>query len=278
MQTLLADTLERSGNILGGIDTQLTVPKRLDPDLPTELGGIDLRAALEALQSSATIYGRLSAATPTDTDLRGRLENILRRIGRLDLALGALPEALASHKAALAIGSELLVADPGNTDWKRRVEVEHELLNYVQMARRDYDNALVESRDALDIAQKLFDLDPTNLAWRRDLGGRLTNVGLALRANGDSTTAQASFDKALDVRRETVKLYPSVVSARVELVLALYRVGKWGPPQKAAGLFREALQELDELKRAGTLPKVHENWAPFIRECLAQIEASDAPK
>ena len=278
LQTLLADALERSGNILGGIDTEFTVPRRLDPALPTESRGIDLKAALEAFQSSATIFRHLSAATPTDTDLRGRLENILRRIGRLDLALGALPEALATHKEALAISSELLAADPGNTDWKRRVEVEHELLNYVQMARRDYDDALAESRDGLDIAQRLFDLDPSNLRWRRDLGGRLTNVGLALRAKGDSTTAQASLDKALDLRRETVKLYPDDVSAQVEFVLALYRVGNWGPPQKATPLLREALQVLDEMKRAGTLPKPNESWAPFIRERLAQIEASDAPK
>ena len=256
----------------------MTARSQLDPALPVEPGAIDLKAALEAYQSSATIFRRLSAATPTDTDLRINLENILIRMGDLDLALGAFPDALATHKQALAISSELLAADSGNTDWKRRVEVNHNKLYTVRMATRDYDDALAQIRDSLNIAQKLFDLDPSNLRWWRDLCVSLSGVGMALRRQGDAATAQGNLTKALDCSRDMAKQHPDDVPARIEFVLALYRTGNGEPPQKAAGLFREALQGLDALKLAGTLPKANENWVPFIRERLTRIEASDPPK
>ena len=182
------------------------------------------------------------------------------------------------HKEALAISSELLAADSGNTDWKRRVEVNHNKLYTVQMATRDYDDALAQSRDALNIAQKLFDLDPRNLRWWRDLCVSLSDVGIALRRQGDVAAAQGNLSKALDCSREMAKRHPDDVPARIEFAFSLYTLGNGESPQMAARHFREALQELDELKRAGTLPKANENWVPFIRKRLAQIEASDAPK
>jgi tetratricopeptide (TPR) repeat protein len=270
--------LLRLGNILGGINTAMAVPRRLDPELPMDSKGVNLKAALEAYESSGAIIRRLSTATPTDTDLRSRLENILIRTGDLDLELGALPEALATHKEALAISSELLAADSGNTDWKRRVEVNHAKLWSVHMARRDYDAALAQSRDALDIAEKLFDLDPRNVTWRRDMCGSLNRVGLALRALGDAMAAQANLSKALDICRETAKLRPDDVSARIQLVIGLYAVGRGEPPQEAALLFHEALRELDEMQRTGTLPKANKNWTSFIRDRLSQLEANNGSK
>ena len=90
-----------------------------------------------------------------------------------------------------------------------------------------------------------------------------------------SFSALLDGDGELAICRDTAKLYPNDISARIQLAFGLYAAGKGEQPENAEPLFREALQELDEMQRAETLPKANENWAPFIRERLVQIEAGD---
>ena len=274
LMILLADTLERAGNINGGISTAFTVPKKLDPELPVPSEGLDSRAALAAFEESAKAFRKLVAADGSDADAHARLENILIRIGDLQISTGALDAALASHKEALTISSELLSADSGNTEWKRRVEVNHAKLFFVYMARRDFDEALAQAKKSEEIGRRLYDLDPQNFLWRRDYGGRLRNLGLALRARKDTPAARENFDSALAVSRETALRHPNDPVAHIELALSLYFAGRERASDEAAPLFREAVAELEGLERKGEMPKANANWADFIRKKLATIEAA----
>ncbi len=169
---LLADGLERSGNIRGGITTAWTQSLKLDSAQPTDQTGLDYMASLSDYEESREILRAMVAQDPTDTGIRGRLENILMRIGDLKLATKANSDALLAHKEALVISSELLSHDPGNTEWKRRVEVNYQKLQSVYAAQGETGAALTAAQKSLEIAQQLIDINSGNLLWRHDLCAR----------------------------------------------------------------------------------------------------------
>ena len=277
-QILLADGLERSGNISGGIPTAMTVPTRLDLALPVDQAGIDYAAALASFEESSKILHVLVAQDPTNTDLRARLENILIRIGDLYLARGIFADALAAHKEALSISSDLLSADSGNVEWKRRVEINYGKLQSVYSAQRDFDAALIAAQESLEIATRLSDLDRGNLRWRRDLCASYRGLGRTQRDKDDKADALASYNKALLECRETASRYASNPAVRVELAFTSYQASKGRSADSAAPLLREALSILEHLDRVGALPKANANWAPFIRDKIAKLGSSDVSK
>ena len=273
---LLADGLERSGNISGGITTAWTQATKLDPAQPTNREGLDYKAALSSFEESREILQALVTENPTNTDVRARLENILMRIGDLRLAMGAFAEALSAHKEALAISSELLSQDSGNTEWKRRVEINYQKLQSVYAAQGDKDAALTAAQESLEIAKRLIDIDPGNLLWRHDLCGRYGGLGGTQRAEGDDVGARDNYRKAVAFCRETASRYPSDVQSQLRLAGALYGASKGRSADEAAPLLQESLGILEDLDRVGTLPKANANWAPFIRNKLTALGNSGA--
>lgn len=63
-------------------------------------------------------------------------------------------------------------------------------------------------------------------------------------------------------------MFPTDVAAQIELALCLYRAGRARPSDEAAPMYREAIDRLDALAEAKTLPKANSNWAPFIQKQL----------
>jgi tetratricopeptide (TPR) repeat protein len=277
-RVLLADGLERAGNISGGVPTAWNQGTKLDSAQPTNRAGLDYEAALSSFEESREILQALVTENPTNTDFRARLENILMRIGDLRLAMGAIAEALSAHKEALAISSELLSQDSGNTDWKRRVEVSYQKLQSVYAAQRDKDAALTAAQESLQIAKRLIDIDPGNLLWRHDLCARYGGLGGAQRAKGDDADALDNYRKAIAFCRETASRYPSDVQSQLRLAAALYGASKGRSADEALPLLREALGILENLDRAGALPKANASWAPFVRDKIAALGQSGVSK
>jgi tetratricopeptide (TPR) repeat protein len=275
---LLADGLERAGNISGGITTAWTQTIKIDAAQPTDRAGLDYPTTLSSYEESRAILQALVTENPTNTDFRARLENILIRIGDLRLAMGAIAEALSAHKEALAISSELLSQDSGNTEWKRRVQVNYQKLQSVYAAQGDKDAALTAAQESLEIAKRLIDIDPGNLLWRHDLCARYGGLGGAQRAEGDDVGARDNHRKAIEFCRETASRYPSDVQSQLRLAGALYGASKGRSADEALPLLREALGILENLDRAGALPKANASWAPFIRDKIVGLANSGASK
>jgi hypothetical protein len=275
---LLADGLERAGNISGGVPTAWNQGTKLDSAQPTDRAGLDYPAALSGFEESRAILQALVTENPTNTDFRARLENILMRIGDLRLAMGAIAEALSAHKEALGISSELLSQDSGNTEWKRRVEVNYQKLQSVYAAQGDKDAALTAAQESLQIATRLIDIDPGNLLWRHDLCARYGGLGGAQRAKGDDAGARDNHRKAIAFCRETASRYPSDVQSQLRLAAELHGASKGRSADEALPLLREALGILENLDRAGALPKANASWAPFIRDKIVALENSGVSK
>jgi tetratricopeptide (TPR) repeat protein len=276
-QTLLADSLEHSGNINAGVQTAYTGPTQLDPALPSALPGIDHQAALAELNEAGDIIAKQIQRDPTNTDLSARLENIFIRISDLMAVMGKFDEALAKQKEALAISSNLLSKDTGNTEWKRRVEVNDTKIRGFYLVLHNPDAALSASREALGIATSLSELDPSNILWGRDLCAAYRALGSAQRPLKQLAEARDSYDKAIAACRATLARSPSENSLKVDLVFTLYSAGKGPerPIESEISFMQEALSILDELVQAGALPSACENWPPFIR---AKLDALIAQK
>jgi tetratricopeptide (TPR) repeat protein len=277
-RVMLADGLERAGNLSGGITTAMSYGARLDPSLPVDRKVVDYADAVASYQESSGIYRALVAADPTNTDFRARLENILIRLGDLRLVTGALADALSAHKEALSISSDLLAADSGNVQWKRRVEVNELKLQTVYSAQGNLDAALDAAQESLVISKQLNELDPENLLWRRDLCSHYRSLGEAERGKGDESAARESFGKALTTCRETATHHPKDAVVRIQLAFTLYQASKNQPSDYAAPLLREALSILGALDREGVLPETNANWAPFISSKLANLEGTTPPR
>jgi len=125
---------------------------------------------------------------------------------------------------------------------------------------------------------RLIDIDPGNLLWRHDHCARYGGVGGALRAKGDDAGALDNYRKAIAFCRETASRYASDVQSQLRLAGALYGASKGRPADDALPLLREALGILENLDRAGALPKANASWAPFVRDKIAALEKSEVSK
>ena len=277
-QVLLADGLERAGNILGGIATAWSMGVKIDAAQPTDQTGLDRPAALSDYEESLKILRAVDARNPTDTDTRMRLQAILMRIGDLNLATKAYPDALQAHKEALAIANELQTRDSSNTDWKRRVQVSYQKLQLVYAGQGDADAALTAAQESAKIAERLFDIDPGNRLWREDLCGRYSGVGASERAKGDRLAASDAFAKAIAVCRETASRYPSDVQSQLQLARTLFNASKGRAADEALPLLQEALAIVEGLDHGGVLPSAYASWVPYIRDKLQALAARGASK
>ena len=147
------------------------------------------------------------------------------------------------------------------------------------MPRRETnDAALTAAQESLDIAKRLIDIDSGNLLWRHDLCARYGGLGGAQRAKGDDVGARDNYRKAVEFCRETASRYASDVQSQLELARQLYRASKVQSAEEAVPLLREALGILENLDRAGALPKANASWAPFVRDKIAALENGDVSK
>ena len=103
-------------------------------------------------------------------------------------------------------------------------------------------------------------------------------LGGVQRAKGDDVGARNNYGQAIAFCRETASRYASDVQSQLELARQLYRASKVQDADEALSLLREALGILENLDRAGALPKANANWAPFVRDKVAALEAGKVSK
>ena len=83
-------------------------------------------------------------------------------------AQGALPAALESYQAALAIAERLAEADPGNADWQRDLAVSLQRAGWIAAEQGRDADALATFRRGLVIMEKLVARAPDHAAFIKD--------------------------------------------------------------------------------------------------------------
>jgi len=140
------------------------------------------------------LLAALVADDPDEPIFQGQLAVALSDVGDVLQAQGKLDEALASHRAGLAINQRLAAADPGNAGWQRDLAVAYRKVGDVLRPQGKLDQALASYRASLAIQERLAALDRSNAKWQRDLSEAHWRVGDALRAKGDLAAALKEYE------------------------------------------------------------------------------------
>jgi tetratricopeptide (TPR) repeat protein len=123
------------------------------------------------------------------------LGNALRRLQRRD-------EAIASHKAAIAIRTDLVTADPNNLSYKADLANSWTRLGDVYSDMENYPAALDAERQSIEISGELVARDPSNVYWQDTIASSNENAGVYLRRLGRRLEARTAFELALATREK----------------------------------------------------------------------------
>ncbi len=222
--------------------------------------------AVTVAQAALQTADRLVQLAPDEPDyIHDRLVT-LNRLGDARFALGDGKGAVESFQAMAEAGKTLLDIDQFSQPWANDLGLALERLGNAQSALGDVGAALKSHRDALALRDWLVNQDPSNPIWYRNLALSQANVATALAAANDFETALAHQDESLRIMRDLSAAYPDDVWYRLDVVRALDQRALLLADPTAEN--QEALQILEELQSAGTLPQGFEDWITGFRKAL----------
>lgn len=159
----------------------------------------NLAEARSRAEASREQMVQLVREFPSRTDFERSLSLSHSSAGVVLQAQGDLDGALASFRAALAIGNKLAALDPRNTRWQQDLSASHRNIGAVLRAQGERAGALASYRAALAINEKLAAVEPHNTEWQRNLSLSHGNICDLLLTQGDLAGARASCRAALAV-------------------------------------------------------------------------------
>ena len=145
--------------------------------------------------------------------------------GDVEVALGNLPAALASHKAYLRILEDLAKTNPDNSSWQRDLSVGCNKVGEIEADQGDLSDALISYQSDLAIMQGLTKSNPGNVEWRRDLSISYDRIGDVQQDQTNWVGAQASFGEALAIRDQLSKAAPDNAGRQRDLSVSYIKVG-----------------------------------------------------
>jgi tetratricopeptide (TPR) repeat protein/tRNA A-37 threonylcarbamoyl transferase component Bud32 len=207
------------------------------------------------LRSAVGFYEKLEGLLQGKTDRASRaiLAESYGEVGQLIEKIGAMPEALAAYRKAVAILREL--ASGPHADGAARVELARALNAQGKPADEtgDHDGALAAFREARDLAAPLATGPGATASAREALGAGHFGIGAVSALTGNTAESLASFRAALVIQQALARDYPAVAGYRSALARSHRNIGmllsETGQPDGALASFREALAIREALAR-----------------------------
>jgi non-specific serine/threonine protein kinase/serine/threonine-protein kinase len=193
MRRLLAESYIKAGDILGN---------------PGHGNLGDEPGALKYYDKADAILESLSAAAPSDADVRRRRSVIRERIGYLLEQQGKLSEAEDNYARALAITQSLAAESPGNAGTQRALAAGYARMGKVQSLKMNYGAARENYRKSLDLLESLLAADPSNARARYSLAQVHAMHGDLLRKSGDLEAAKRAYRNTLALFEELARADP----------------------------------------------------------------------
>jgi len=215
------------------------------------IGRIDLLA--KVTRKARDYYAGLMPAE-RDRDRELRHAQALTSLADVLEAQGALPDALASARAALRIQERL--ADGASPDPEEAVGIAltTSQVGRLLAAQGDLDGANAAFEDALGRLSRLASDPSASARARQGLLAVRLDIGNLARRRGDLASAGAAFLGALESARELAQAEPGDDGHRRHVLVALTSLGDvhlgQGDRPGALGSYREALAVAEELARA----------------------------
>jgi serine/threonine protein kinase/tetratricopeptide (TPR) repeat protein len=245
----------------------------------------------QLLKEAAEFYGELGKSLEGQTDVKSRrlLADGYFQLAELTRKIGSMPEALATHRKALAIRREL--AAEAGADVETRLNVARSLsaLGILSAAVGDIDGALRAFTEQHDLAAALAVEHPTE-AVLAVLAQSFDYNSQALRESNRSAEALASNEQAVAILRKLIEVKPGDMELQKDLSrslinmgLSLWLVGKWAEEQEAYLNARAVLEKLIEanpsvIRLRMALGFAYSNGGSSLFEAGKQLEALAAAK
>jgi tetratricopeptide (TPR) repeat protein len=188
--------------------TTATQFARLMGNVDTLLTNGDMKGALAAAARARYIMLNLSARNPDRIDYLLLLSVSSERVGDVQVALGALPQALISYQDSLTIIERLVQSDPRKADWRRDLSLSYNKVGSAQMALGDLTGAFTSYQNSLAITAGLAQSDPDDAGLQRDLSVSYERVGNVQVAQGKMSEALASYKASLAIADRLAKTDP----------------------------------------------------------------------
>ncbi len=193
--------------------------------LTDEIG--DVQDGLRSHEESLTIWARLTAEHPEESDYQSGLAIIQKCRGDMLRATGALAEARTAYEAALAIQQKLADAQPTVTQYQSNLALSHNNLGILLKET----GALAEARKSLDAAltihQKLAYAHPTVTEIQRNLAISHNNLGLMLSETGAPAEARKAYEAALALQQKLADAHPDVAKYQSDLASGRSNLGNF---------------------------------------------------
>ena len=202
---------------------------------------LKLEAAHEARVAEISTYTHGLDNSPGHAGVMMRLVIGKLSHAQLHLALGRFDDALASAKAAVAIGEDLLQRDPANTVYGERAGIARMTLAEAHFYRGDVDDAYSEAQKSFVIAKGLRDSEN----WTAEVRGFQPSEPLLLIAKiseqkEDPDAALAIFASVRDTLSEAMN-EASTPNLRRLYVQALAGLARRGEGEDSSAAWREVL-------------------------------------
>src|SRR5262249_61257855 len=101
------------------------------------------------------LFAALAAERPDDLTYQRQLGIVLNELGIVQRAQGKFEEALANHRASLAIAERASPADPDNSKWQHDLVVAHEMIGDVLWDQGTLGGALTEYSEVVEVGERL---------------------------------------------------------------------------------------------------------------------------
>jgi tetratricopeptide (TPR) repeat protein len=223
--------------------------------------------ALVAYEESLTIRRELVAQSPKDARARRDLSVSLEKVGDVKaLNDQNATEALAAYQESLDIRRKLVDEDKASPDYRRDVSVSLEKIGDMRLKLTDREGALAAYQECLDIRRKLVDEDQNNVQLQRDVSVIFEKLGDMKIA--DKSVALDYYAQSLVIARR-LATDTSSAELQVHLVLSLWRVASASPDPGPP--YRECVEILEKLERAGKITAEQRNWLKRLRDQVAKL-------
>jgi tetratricopeptide (TPR) repeat protein len=213
----------------------------------------DTKSALDAATRSRAIMEGLVAANPRNNRLQSELAASERKAGDVFAARGSLPQARASHRAALAIAARIARAEPRNAGWQHDLAESHEKLGDILYREGSSRDALSEYRAGLAIRVRLATASVQTPAWEHDLAASYGKVGDAFADRDDARDALHYYLEDFAIAKRLADADPNNARRQSDLAVSYRNVGDalyaTNDLSKASENYRNALSIAEGLGR-----------------------------
>lgn len=205
----------------------------------------DLEGAIGQRERQIGLIEQFSSGRPEAAELKRKLMNSERAVGRLFVARGDRAQGLEHLRRAVSLAGELIRTEPNNTEWGQVAAAGTFELGQLQLATGDLEQAGSSARAGCELASRLAERDSSVVRWRAELRGRCLELRARLALGRNAVLeAEAVAGEAVRLARAELGRAPSADN-QVALAAAQLLVGdvaeRRGDRSGAARAWRAAL-------------------------------------